>query len=1067
MGFHLISSNRVEQLTAELAMHLLQSPLSNPFEPEVLLVPSMPMKRWLGLQLAQIAGINCNNDYPLPAAWLWQLVSDHVVDAPKMDPLARDQATWKVFALLDNFIGDPRFDEPFEELNKYLENDNTGIKRWQLAERIADVFDRYQYYRPELIQTWSAGGGSDWQALLWRALITEAGSKQHRLALIETFMEKLDRGDVQGLPERISLFAVSSLPPLLLRLIQRVARFTDVYLYYLTPTDQYWADLKTEKTLAKIRLEKCEDADYYETGHELLASWGKQGQVFQDLLYADETFESLTSSPYICEWPDTLLGNLQRDLFEVQMPERVLPEYDHSLAVHICHSPMRECQVLHDVLLRQLNDDPDLKPEDILVMVPEISRYAPYIEAVFRQDESRPFLPWNLSDISVVDEHPVIGSFLQLLELPASRFTLSEILSLLDVPEIAERFDLDGDKLEVIRSKLAQLNVRWGIDGAHKEALHLPATIENSWKQAEERLMAGFAMGDVSMQGGGLWQGIAPFDIGGSDAAALADFWALFEQLKHWRAVLAEAGNHTAQAWQGTMTAMLESLFIDTQETGGRLQLIRDAIADLARHAGDNHLSRDLVCTWLKTRLNARDSAGNYFSGGVSFCGMRPMRSLPFRVICLLGMQDSAFPGRERRLEFDQMLNERPHPADPLTGVMDRYLMLETLLCARDAIHISYTGRSIKDNSECQPSVLIGELLDQLTGQYGDVLMKRITHEHPMQPFSTANYLYAESYDRYWCELANQVAANSFNRDGDGWPSEPVEIDQCSCATIDISRLSRFMRDPVKFFFNDTLSIYLNEHDEPEDEEPFTLDGLASWQVKKRMLDAWLGLAPADQARMQAEGMLPHGNLATQAYAEQAAAVAAYQPVLEAYQETRPQARMIELLIQVDDRHVQLIGQVRNYFPKRGLLHVTPSKLKSKYAMSFWIEHLTLCASGCLTSAEQSTLICSDTHICLQPLPADEAKLVLAGYLDAMFKGMQYPLPVFERSSWEQATSGKVRDLCWHGQEFQDIPGDKDDAYVRVIMRDVSESPVGTAAFTDWAERFYRPLLNAWPEGMK
>jgi len=1059
MGFHLISSNRMEQLTAELAINLEKSPLSNPFESDLIIVPSMPMKRWLGLQLAQISGINCNIDYPLPAAWLWQLVSDNVADAPKVDPLGRDQATWKVFSLLEGLLDDPQF----ADLKKYLENDDQGIKRWQLSERIADVFDRYQYYRPELVKIWSDGGGADWQAVLWRRLINVAGSHKHRLAMIETFMGKLDRGGVQGLPERVSIFAVSSLPPLLLRLIQSMAQFTDVYLYYLTPTDKYWADLKDGKALAKLRLETPEEAVYFETGHDLLASWGKQGQVFQDLLCADETLESLTSAPYVCEWPDTLLGNLQRDIFDVQMPSRVLEDADSSLEVHVCHSPMRECQVLHDSLLQRLNDDPMLKPEDVLVMVPEMSRYAPYIEAVFSKDESRPFLPWNLSDISVVDEHPVIGSFLQLLELPTSRFTFPEIMSLLDVPEIAARFDLDADKLDVIREKLTQLNVRWGIDGEHKEALHLPSTIENSWKQAEERLMAGFAMGEA-----GLWEGIAPFDINGSDAVALADFWSLFNRLKYWRKALSNKCRRTAIQWQEELVEMLDDLFSDTQESGGRLQLARDAIADLAQHAENNLLSLDLVQTWLKGRLSERDTTGRYFSGGITFCGMRPMRSLPFRVICLLGMQDSAFPGRERRLEFDQMLMERPHPADPLTSVMDRYLMLETLLCARDAMHVSYTGRSIRDNSECQPSVLIGELLDQISGQYGEDLRKKKMHEHPLQPFSPSNYLHAVSYDKYWCKLANQVAASTFKIDAGEWPCEPVTLEPQVFDSIDIMRLTQFVRDPVKFFFNHTLSIYLQDDDELSDEEPFALNGLEKWQVKKRMLDAFLGLGSAEKEEMQAEGMLPHGHLSDQVYAEQKQAVSGYESVLDAYKGVRPKPKVIDLSFPLDGgKNIQVTGQLRNYFPGMGLLHVTPSKLASKYAMPFWVEHLALCASGLLSTGEHSTLICAEGKgISLEPMAAESARKILRTYMVTLIEGMAYPLPVFEKSSWEKANdkSEKVLASCWSGNEFQNIPGDKDHAYVRVVMRDVSEAPVESEVFAEWAERFYRPLLDVWPE---
>ncbi len=442
------------------------------------------------------------------------------------------------------------------------------------------------------------------------------------------------------------------------------------------------------------------------------------------------------------------------------------------------------------------------------------------------------------------------------------------------------------------------------------------------------------------------------------------------------------------------------------------------------------------------------------------------MRSLPFRVICLLGMQDTAFPCREGRLEFDQMQLQPPHPADPQKGVMDRYLMLETLLCARDAMHISYTGRNIRDNSECQPSVLIEELLDQLRAQYEDDLVSNITYLHPMQPFSPDNYQQAACYDAYWCELANQISASRLNRQGGAWPELAVEVDLQDCDSVDIRKLSSFMKDPVKFFFHHTLSIYFQDHDERSDEEPFTLNGLEKWQVKKQMLDAALGLAVADKSRMSAQGMLPHGHLSDLVYAEQDQVIADCLSKLEPYSAVQPVSKIIAQAIPVGDGLVQLTGQVRNYFPGMGLLHVTPSKLASKYAMPFWIEHLALCANGCVAAGEKSVLICSDKTISLKLLAADDAREVLADYISALFEGMQYPLPLFEKSSWEQAVKGKVSEASWSGNAYNNIniPGDQDHPYVQMVMRDVSELPISSAPFMAWAERFYRPLLNVWAE---
>ncbi|MDX8406481.1 MAG: hypothetical protein R8K50_10080, partial [Mariprofundus sp.] len=545
-----------------------------------------------------------------------------------------------------------------------------------------------------------------------------------------------------------------------------------------------------------------------------------------------------------------------------------------------------------------------------------------------------------------------------------------------------------------------------------------------------------------------------------ADVSVMADFWSLFDRLNQWRKALGSRQERTAAQWQTLLISMLDDLFLDTVETTGRLQLIRDALADLVGQAEQSALTLDLIRHWLSDQLAEQDRPGHYFSGGVSFCGMRPMRSLPFRVICLLGMHDAAFPGRERPLEFDSMV-QKWQPGDPVKGEMDRYLMLETLLCARDALHISYTGRSIRDNSECQPSVLVRELLDQLTRQYGTLLESQITRVHAMQPFAADNYRQQQAYDRYWCDLANAIAGAHGIQAQQDWPQQAlIPVDEAG-ETLDLRRLVQFIIHPVKFFFNNTLSIYLHKQDESQDEEPFSLDGLANWQIENRLLDDFLVRGESNPEQIKAEGILPHGGFADLVLDAQQQAVIPMLNGLQSYQQIKTRAQAIELLCPVAGREdLLLTGQVRNYYPGKGLLHVIPSRLASKNLMPLWIEHLTLCASGLLAECESSQLICMDEIFILDRLSRQVAMETLVNYIEAWRQGMTCPLPLFQKASWELVHNRNAQN-SWQGNSFQHIAGDKDDAYVRIIMRDVTTNPIEQPLFAEWAERFYRPVLDA------
>ena len=544
-----------------------------------------------------------------------------------------------------------------------------------------------------------------------------------------------------------------------IQVIHALAQHTDVRLYQHSPTDQYWADLKNKKSLSKLRLENPQEAEYFETGNDLLASWGRQGQALQDLLLSQDALPACESESYQQTQASTLLQGIQQSIFQLDDSSTMLAT-DSSLSIHICHSPMRECQVLQDQLLAMLDRDSSLNAEDILVMVPEISRYAPYIEAVFRASENRdhPGLRWNLSDITLADEHPLVLTFLQLLSLPGSRFSRSEILSYLDIDEVRGRFDLDDAALADIHEILEDSRVRWGIDESHKDSLGLPATGENTWQQAKQRIFAGYALGEIEH-----WNGIAPLgQVDASRAQNLARFWRLFERLQYWRNMLNSPCN--TSEWQKRLNRMLDDFFVESSKQEDRLQAIRDAINDL--NLAENVLmSPALLHYWMEQQLANREVAGRLFSGGITFCGMRPMRSLPFRVICLLGMNDGVFPRRENHIEFDQM-TDAWRPGDPSKGDEDRYLMLETLLCARQVLYLSYCGRSLKDNSECQPSVLVQELVDFIDSRYGHDAApgKRfsdsLTSLHPMQAFAARNFTsHNPGYDSYWCQVANHIQA--------------------------------------------------------------------------------------------------------------------------------------------------------------------------------------------------------------------------------------------------------------------------------------------------------------------
>ncbi len=1094
-GLYLFSSNHVESLLEAMGQRLTENPLDSVFAPEQIVTPSRAMGRWINLQLAQQCSIAANIEYSLPASWIWNLITLLLDNVPEEDPLNRAASSWKIFGLLPELIQQPAF----KQLQHYLIKDSNDLKRWQLSAQIADVLDRYQLYRPQLIRDWSQGkpGKGEhgkWQAILWRELI-KGHETTHRVFVIDRLLEQLHNSDsltkkqFDKLPQRYSLFVLSTLPPLFVEILHALSRHCLLDIYHHSPTDQYWADLVNRRSIARKRLLSPDEADYYVTANELLASWGRQGQAFQDLLLNH-------NDALVAEWDNfresnktTLLHQLQSNIFSLTENDGVVAANDKSLQIHICHSPLRECQILHDQLLNAFAADNNLTPEDVLIMAPEISRYAPYIEAIFNKDEadSRPTIPWNLSDTTVADEHPLIRSFFFLLNLPNNRLTVSEVLSCLDIPELRKRFDLQDEAVESIHYMVSQSNVRWGADEQHKEDLGLPATLENTWKQAGQRIFAGYAMGADK-----LWNGtIAPLDINSTETAiSLGKLWQLFEHLNKWRKLLAQ--DRTALEWQKALNKCLDDFFANLNEhdqfgsaeyrrdSDGKIQQIRDVLDTLTTCADDNLITPDLLQHWLNDSLGEQTVNGRYFSGGVTFCGMRPMRSLPFKVICLLGMNNDPFPRIDRPVEFDA-LKDQWRQGDPVKGDEDRYLFLETLLCAREKMIITYTGRDLKDNSERQPSVLVRELLDYIDEHYllsadtadHNTITKSsassaITTEHPLQSFSAANYQpdNPHSHDKYWFEVCNaNIQAKEYSPGNQGnWPEYILPGDKTEIADrfINLNRFKQFFKHPVKFFFNEQLKLYITEHETSNDEEPFNLNALEKWQIKQDMLDGLVHDKYINKDSLAASGQLPHGPVAELEFSQIRNEIAATLEVLEPYRGGQAESRRIELAL----GDFVLSGQVGDCIKSIGLLHRTASSYQGKNLIPAWIDHLALCASGQLADDESSTLLTRDKLIQFCHLNEHQALKHLTAYLEVYQQGQTRPLPVLPNASWawaqkEGSIEDKTKAAKYHWNNSFSFNDDWDDDYIKLAMRELEGKPFTHPEFAELADIIYTaPLRN-------
>lgn len=1057
-----VYSNDLLQLAEQLAVQQHDAPL-DPFEAETILVQSNELSRWISLFLANRQGIAANLVFPFPSAYIWQLFHQLWPDIPLQSPYAKSSLAWRIYALLPDCLPEPGF----EPVAAYLQNGDDELKRYQLAERIADTFDQYLMYRPDWIAVWEKGETDNWQGRLWHRLTQHENEPKHRAFLLQKMHQLLKDADTApaALPKRLSIFGISSLPPVYLQTFELMARFVDITLYYLSPSEHYWGDLRDSKQRQREQLQLELDKSEYEPDHPLLASLGKQGQEFfrqlQDTQHEAEAY-------FVEPEHGSMLADIKRDMFRLEAGAKTpAAEDDDSIAIHVCHSPMREIEVLQDQLLAMFERDPYLSPTDVVVMTPDIDVYAPWIEAVFgTADESRK-IPFSIADSSGQQESQLINTFFGLMQLPQSRFDVETVLTLLECPAVQWRFGLDDAALSWVRDWCRETRTRWGLDKNDKVALDLPVSEANTWRAGLDRLILGFAMPlNEPGQPWRLFDGQLAMDgISGERArivAALCDF---VDTLDRWRNLFKQ--RQSIAQWQTDLNLCLDAFFqtqglddsqAENEVTAIRLQLER--LLESSEHAAfDTEIGIDLILSWLQSHLDAVDNIHRFMGHGVTFCGMVPMRSIPFSVVCLIGMNDEVFPRRQPALSFD-LLASHHREGDRSRRDDDRYLFLEALLSAGQSLYISYVGASIVDNSEIPPSVLISDLEDLLKERFetrtGSDVIEQIKTHHPLQPFSRR---YFDGMNSKLFSFNASQCPTSQPAESRPWFDQPLPEADDNWRQLTASQLARFFTHPARFLLRERLGVRLElEEDELESREPFALDGLESWSLRQQMLQARLedlsddGLKPL----IDATGMLPQGHVGEAWYQQESKTVDDFVERLAA---KLPPGERMDLAVDLEIDEFFLGGQLHDV-TEHGLLRYRLANKKGKDLISSWIDHLLLNILRPVGVILETRLVLQDAELLF--LPVTGPSQVLANLLKLYWQGCHQPLKFFDKSSYEYARISlgdkpekafPTASRAWNPNSDKQ-PGEQDDPYYQLLY---PASPIDEE-FAEIAQQVYHPI---------
>ena len=1096
--FRLYPSNVLGLLAALLADELRRPvPGQSPLAPDLVLIPQVAMRRWLQATLAAEYGIAANLEFLTPGEFVARALEANLGPAGD-DDLDAASLQWRLYGALD--APALRRDPALAALDDWMA-DGDPLKPWRLAGELAGVYEKYQAWRRDWLLRWEAGADrDDPQARLWRAV---AAGRDYRARRIDAYLARFGRDDgplPQGLPPRLLVFATLNISPDVLRVLATQARVGTLHFYLPTPARGYWGDLQT----LRERRREGETGLFADEVQEnpLLQAWGAAGRDFMSLLGDYEVVHpraeiDVYADPLGADGADTLLRRLQSYLFHrrapaLPPPRAVVDLADPSLQIHACHTRLRELQVLHDQLRALLEDprfDPPLQPREIAVLAPDIDPYVPYLDAVFGGSGHDDALPWALADTSPLASEPLAEVFLRLLDLPLSRFGLDEVLDLIASAPVAETTGLDTDAIDRLHGWLREAGARWGLDAGHRAASGAPADDAYTWQFALDRLLLGHASGADEMIGG-----VAPWpDLEGGALDALDTLVRLLRELARQRRVLGEAA--TPAQWRERLLHLLAVLLPEqpsaprAQRALDRLRTLIDRFARDAAAAGyDGAVPPEVVRAHFADQLSQADTRAPLLTGGISVGRMVPMRLLPFRAICLLGMNDGDFPRRDPAAGLNKLTAElhagRRKAGDRSTREDDRFLFLQLFAASQDVFYLSYLGADPRDGSVREPSVLVSELLDVAARYHADPEAKsRLVVRHTLQPFAPAAFGSADEPRRFSYRAAWRPAADRVDAARGALPPwapaslpAPVEDER----DVPLDALRRFLLDPAGAFLASRPGLRLPEAIETvEDVEPLaaSLRGRERARLQREVFDWLLHHAPAPPAlaadalyaRLRARGHVPSGPLGEHATARALADVAPYaQAFADGIGNTVPvEAAAARHEVMFDG--VRVHGRIADLHPQ-GLVRVHIGALNGPSAIRHGLDALLLNASGVQVPLLQIHDGDDGIRAYLTPArPAEQAQDALRVLLRLRRDGLRAPLLFAPHTGWaihtaEPGAREAAAREAWYPGDYRWGESTGDAIQLAFRGRDPLADAAGMQDFIDTSLRVYAAVVGTGAE---
>ncbi|CUR53395.1 RecBCD enzyme subunit RecC [Serratia symbiotica] len=1114
--FIIYHSNQLHLLKILLNTLLKKNPLKNPLQQEIILVENISIAQWLQTQFTKEFHISANINYSILEKFIWDIFNKVLFNISEKNTFNTNTLTWKLMYLIEKFI----FFPSFSSLRYYLTNDKDKNKIYQLSNQIAYIFKEYIIYRPQWLKIWQhkkyineLTNIQKWQAKLWRGLIQHEyklkKNKWNPINLYDRCINILNntKNFSYNFPHRIFIYNLPTIPPIYLNLLKILSHHIDIHLMVINPCKYFWGDIQenisknykknnikiysnVQKKTYNFNLKIIKKSFHQKNkkNNPLLTSWGKLKHDYLHCLLKLNTIKQINN--FINIPTNSMLHTVQNNILELKnctmfnitnkkinknINKFKLKSNDNSFSIHNCHNQQHEIEILHNQLLTMLIKDPKLMPEDILVIVTDIKSYIPYIKNVFNNVSKKYYLPFSIPNYKSYQNHPIFKAFISLLDLPINRSTSEQILELLEIPEIAMNFNIDKEELILLHQWIDESGIRWGLDNHDIHKLNLPITKKNTWKFGIKRMLLGYAMHSKI----GSWKDIFPYDESSGSAIKLTEKLEIFiNSIKYWKELLNK--KKPLKKWLPLCKELINTFFIQNNENTTLFNIITTQWKKNINYGLTEKYINTIPLNILKNNLIEHVKnipiKQQYIAKKINFYSIENMRSVPFKVICLLGMNNKIYPRTQKLIEFN-LIKQQPQYGDYNKNNNDRDIFLNAILSARQKIYISFIGYNIKNNQKYHPSFLITELLEYLEQIYYlnnnekfninlNMLhiKNHILKKHSYISFSFKNFICNSKYN-----ICNPYQLLKNNNIIKSVPFNKFSLPQ-NIKKISLKNLQFFYNHPIRAFFQLSLGVNFNiKKNILKNEEPFIIDKLTQYKLNNELLRTMIEGKDYNYIfqREYISGKLPFKSFGKIYWQKQE------EDMINLAKKIRSEYNSnYKLKINFKINNIYINGDL-NQVQKDGLLRWKPKKLSIIDGIQLWLEHLIYCCNGGIGNSRMYGKKNTIWHF--PSLTLDKAQKYLTNLILGYQYGLCNPLLLLNKSGWGWLTqcfqkntqtinwTKKIQDKAiknflyiFNGNQY--IIGEGKDPYIQRILYNLDD--IYLKKILSEVEHYFLPIIQ-------